>query len=126
MVVCVHGLSRQGRDFDTLAAALVARSPTPLRVVCADVVGRGRSEWLQDPQGYQLPTYASDMLAMLAHLHAQAPVHELSWVGTSMGGLIGMAIALVVCLIASLAHPGGVVTAEKPEQQPLTATPDAV
>lgn len=93
VVVCVHGLSRQGRDFDTLAAALVARCPTPLRVVCADVVGRGRSEWLQDPQGYQLPTYASDMLAMLAHLHAQAPVHELSWVGTSMGGLIGMAIA---------------------------------
>ncbi|HEY1227887.1 MAG TPA: alpha/beta hydrolase [Ramlibacter sp.] len=93
VVVCVHGLSRQGRDFDTLAAALVARSAAPLRVVCPDVVGRGRSDWLQDPQGYQLPTYAADMLAMLAQLQGEAPIRELSWVGTSMGGLIGMAVA---------------------------------
>lgn len=93
VVVCVHGLSRQGRDFDTLAAALVARSSEPLRVVCPDVAGRGASDWLQDPQGYQLATYAGDMLALLAQLHQQAPVGDLSWVGTSMGGLIGMAIA---------------------------------
>lgn len=93
VVVCVHGLSRQGRDFDVLAAALVARSPAPLRVVCPDVVGRGRSDWLKDPQGYQVPTYAADMLALLAQLHHEAPVRQLSWVGTSMGGLIGMALA---------------------------------
>lgn len=92
VVVCVHGLSRQGRDFDVLAQALLARSPRPLRVVCPDVVGRGRSDWLKDPQGYVLPTYVGDMLAMLGQLHAQAPVGKLSWVGTSMGGLIGLGI----------------------------------
>jgi len=93
LVVCVHGLSRQGRDFDTLAAALVARAGGDTRVVCPDVAGRGQSDWLADPQEYQLPTYASDMVAMLAQLHGQAPIVDLSWVGTSMGGLIGMAVA---------------------------------
>ena len=93
VVVCVHGLSRQGRDFDVLARALVERSAQPLRVVCPDVVGRGRSDWLTDPAGYQLPTYVGDMLQMLGQLHAKAPVTALDWVGTSMGGLIGIAIA---------------------------------
>ncbi len=92
VVLCVHGLSRQGRDFDVLAQALVARSPVPLRVVCPDVVGRGRSDWLAQPMAYQIPTYAADMLALLAQLHAQAAVATLDWVGTSMGGLIAMAI----------------------------------
>ena len=92
VVVCVHGLSRQGRDFDVLAQALVARAGGALRVVCPDVVGRGRSEWLADPMGYQLPQYVSDMLALLAQVHQQAPVAALDWVGTSMGGLIGMAV----------------------------------
>lgn len=89
VLVCVHGLSRQGRDFDTLARALAQH----MRVVCPDVVGRGRSDWLADPQAYQFPTYVGDMLALLAQLHAQAPVHTLDWVGTSMGGLIGMMVA---------------------------------
>ena len=88
-VVCVHGLSRQGRDFDVLAQALVARSPAPLRVLCPDVVGRGRSDFLRDPMGYQIPTYAADMLSMAQQLG----LHEVDWVGTSMGGLIGMAVA---------------------------------
>ena len=88
VVVCVHGLSRQGRDFDTLARALCARSTTPLRVVCPDVVGRGRSDWLKDPMAYQIPTYAGDMLALLAQLQPR----RLDWVGTSMGGLIGMVL----------------------------------
>ena len=87
-IVCVHGLSRQGRDFDVLAQALLARSPQPLRVVCPDVAGRGQSDWLQDPQGYQLPIYAADMLQLLAHLKPAT----LDWVGTSMGGLIGLAV----------------------------------
>ena len=91
LVVCVHGLSRQGRDFDVLASALVAAAP--VRVVCPDVVGRGRSDWLADPMGYQPPTYVADMLQMLAQLNAAAPVQVLDWVGTSMGGLIGMVIA---------------------------------
>lgn len=93
VVVCVHGLARQGRDFDTVAAALVERSPVPLRVACPDVVGRGRSDWLADPMGYAVPTYAADMLQMLGQLQAAAPIATLDWVGTSMGGLIGMALA---------------------------------
>lgn len=88
VVLCVHGLTRQGRDFDTLARALSAHA----RVVCPDVVGRGRSDWLADPQDYHIAHYAADMLALLAHLHQDAPVQTLDWVGTSMGGLIAMAL----------------------------------
>ena len=88
VVVCVHGLSRQGRDFDVLARALCDRADGRLRVVCPDVVGRGRSDWLKDPMGYQIPAYAGDMLALLAHLKPGT----LDWVGTSMGGLIGIAL----------------------------------
>jgi len=84
VLVCAHGLSRQGRDFDTLARALCA----DYRVVCPDVVGRGQSDWLADPTGYQLPAYVGDMVTLLARLDA-ASVH---WVGTSMGGLIGLGL----------------------------------
>jgi len=93
VIVCVHGLSRQGRDFDVLAHALLQRADHSLRVVCPDVVGRGRSDWLKDPMGYQIPNYAADMLAMIAGLHSQGAVTTLDWLGTSMGGLIGMAVA---------------------------------
>ena len=58
----------------------------------ADVVGRGESDWLKDPMGYQIPSYAADMLALLGQLQAQAAISTLDWVGTSMGGLIGMVI----------------------------------
>ena len=88
-VVCVHGLSRQGRDFDTLARVLCRHA----RVICPDVVGRGQSDWLTDPAAYQIPQYGADMLALLAQLHQQAPIATLDWVGTSMGGLIGLGIA---------------------------------
>lgn len=88
VVVCVHGLSRQGRDFDVLAKALCARAQAPLLVVCPDVVGRGQSDWLPNPQDYQMPQYVSDMLALLNKLQPK----QLDWVGTSMGGLIGMAL----------------------------------
>ena len=96
VVVCVHGLSRQGRDFDVLAQALcdaASQQQRTLRVVCPDVVGRGESDWLKDPMGYQVPAYADDMVALLAQLHARSPIKTLDWVGTSMGGLIG----IVVC-----------------------------
>lgn len=93
VVVCVHGLSRQGRDFDVLVRALLARAGHPLRVVCPDVMGRGQSDWLKDPSGYQIPKYAGDMLALLGQMHGQAPITTLDWVGTSMGGLIGIAVA---------------------------------
>ncbi len=92
VVVCVHGLSRQGRDFDVLAQALLARAGGNLRVVCPDVAGRGKSDWLRDPVGYQIPAYAADMLALLGQLHQNAALRTVDWVGTSMGGLIGMAL----------------------------------
>jgi pimeloyl-ACP methyl ester carboxylesterase len=93
VVVCVHGLSRQGRDFDVLAQSLVHRAGGKLRVVCPDVAGRGKSDWLKDPMGYQVPQYVGDMLALLAQLHKESPIAVLDWVGTSMGGLIGMGLA---------------------------------
>ena len=97
LVVCAHGLTRQGRDFDRLAQALVAQSPEPVQVICPDVVGRGRSEWLSEPALYQIPQYAGDMLAMLVQIQyqlgADKPLQALDWVGTSMGGLIGMLLA---------------------------------
>ena len=85
VLVCAHGLSRQGRDFDVLASALCA----DYRVVCPDVVGRGQSDWLADPMGYAIPAYMADMVTLLARLDADT-VH---WVGTSMGGLIGLGLA---------------------------------
>ncbi len=88
VILCVHGLSRQGRDFDVLAQALVEKSGGSVRVVCPDVVGRGMSDWLKDPLLYQVPTYAADMLALLAQLKPTT----LDWLGTSMGGLVGMAL----------------------------------
>ena len=96
VVVCVHGLSRQGRDFDVLAQGLCDAAKDlsrDIRVICPDVAGRGASDWLKDPMGYQVPAYAADMLALLAHLQAQAPIKTLDWVGTSMGGLIGIVVA---------------------------------
>lgn len=93
LVLCVHGLTRQGRDFDLLAQAIVARAGGQVRVVCPDVVGRGRSDWLREPAGYQVPLYAADMVALLAQLHGQAPIERFDYVGTSMGGLIGLIVA---------------------------------
>ena len=85
VLVCVHGLTRNGRDFDDLARAMSDR----YRVVCPDVVGRGRSDWLRDKMGYGFPTYLADMAALIARLD----VETVHWVGTSMGGLIGMLLA---------------------------------
>ena len=97
VVVCVHGLTRQGRDFDRLARALVDASASAVQVICPDVAGRGRSDWLDAPALYQLPQYAGDMLALLAQvqhrLGAGHPMQTLDWVGTSMGGLIGLVLA---------------------------------
>jgi pimeloyl-ACP methyl ester carboxylesterase len=85
VLVCVHGLTRTGRDFDALARAL----STHYRVVCPDVAGRGESGWLTNPFLYVVPTYAADMTTLIARLG----VEEVHWVGTSMGGIIGMALA---------------------------------
>lgn len=85
VLVCVHGLSRQGRDFDALAADLAAE----YRVICPDVPGRGQSEWLKDPAAYAVPSYVGQMVTLLARLDVQ----QVDWVGTSMGGLIGLGLA---------------------------------
>ncbi len=85
VLVCVHGLTRVGNDFDRLAQALAQ----DYRVVCPDVVGRGRSEWLHDARYYGIAQYVADMVTLLARLDADT----VDWVGTSMGGLIGMSLA---------------------------------
>ena len=85
VLVCVHGLTRQGRDFDTLARTMQGE----FRVVCPDIAGRGESDRLADPSGYQVANYVADMVTLLARLDAES----VAWVGTSMGGLIGMVLA---------------------------------
>jgi pimeloyl-ACP methyl ester carboxylesterase len=82
----VHGLTRQGRDFDRLAGYLARRG---YRVVCPDLPGRGRSDWLKNPDDYGLPQYCMDMAVLLARLQ----VNDVNWVGTSLGGLIGIVMA---------------------------------
>jgi pimeloyl-ACP methyl ester carboxylesterase len=137
VIVCCHGLTRNSRDFDVLAARLASGidfalaqrpetdaaetdnrgswfgaklaslwrrrerpdrapaplaldpKPVPIRVICPDVTGRGRSEWLKDPANYGYPQYMSDMTALIARLG----VPQVDWIGTSMGGLIGMFLA---------------------------------
>jgi len=84
-LVCVHGLTRSARDFDFLARSLSSH----YRVVCPDVAGRGESDWLTNPNEYHVPTYVGDMVTLLARLD----VETVHWVGTSLGGLIGMALA---------------------------------
>lgn len=85
LAVCVHGLTRNGRDFDDLARALQQER----RVACPDIVGRGRSDWLADKSQYTFITYCADMTALLARLRGKS----VDWVGTSMGGQIGMILA---------------------------------
>ena len=85
VLVCVHGLTRCGRDFDFLARALRDR----YRVVCPDLPGRGESDWLKKPADYPGPTYIADMVTLIARLD----VESVDWVGTSLGGMIGMALA---------------------------------
>ena len=85
VLICVHGVSRVSDDFDHLAAAMSDR----YRVICPDVVGRGRSSWLKNPQFYVVPQYVSDMVTLIARLD----VGQVDWFGTSMGALIGMGLA---------------------------------
>jgi pimeloyl-ACP methyl ester carboxylesterase len=85
VLVCVHGLTRSGRDFDELARALCAQ----FRIVCPDVAGRGDSDRLADPKHYTWAQYVADMVTLIARLDVEA----VNWLGTSMGGLVGMALA---------------------------------
>lgn len=105
VVVCVHGFTRNSRDFDALAVSLVGGC----RVVCMDVAGRGDSDWLEHKEDYGFPLYLSDAAALLARVTAtpydkgmrklvrrvlgMTSEHQIDWIGTSMGGLLGMMLA---------------------------------
>jgi len=84
-IVCVHGYSGNARDFDALAAALAQNA----RVICLDVAGRGRSDWLGSALEYHFPQFLSDAAALVRRLG----VERIDWVGTSMGGLLGLLFA---------------------------------
>jgi pimeloyl-ACP methyl ester carboxylesterase len=103
VVICVHGLTRHSRDFDSLAHYLSIRHN---HVFCPDIVGRGDSDWLKNPLHYTYEQYLADMNAMVARTQAR----EVNWIGTSMGGLIGMMLAAlpyspIKCLILNDVGP---------------------
>ena len=89
VLVCAHGVTRVADDFDSLAQALAS----DYRVICPDVVGRGRSGWLANPEFYRVPQYVSDMVTLLARVLANGERQTVDWFGTSMGGLIGLGLA---------------------------------
>ena len=109
VALCVHGVGRNGRDFDVLAEALSATH----RVLAVDMPGRGESDWLADPNDYVFPTYLTTLTALIARSGAES----VDWVGTSMGGLLGITIAaqpknpiarLVVNDIGPAIEPGAI------------------
>jgi len=89
VLVCVHGVTRVADDFDNMARALAS----DYRVIAPDIVGRGRSDWLKNPQLYRIPQYVSDIVTLLARVLPDAESQKVDWFGTSMGGLIGMGLA---------------------------------
>jgi pimeloyl-ACP methyl ester carboxylesterase len=89
VLVCAHGVTRVGDDFDALARELAG----DYRVVCPDIVGRGRSGRLRNPQLYRVPQYVSDMVTLIARVLANGERQTVDWFGTSMGGLIGLGLA---------------------------------
>jgi pimeloyl-ACP methyl ester carboxylesterase len=89
VLVCVHGVTRVGDDFDNMARALA----NDYRVICPDIVGRGRSGRLKNPQLYRIPQYVSDIVTLLARVLPDGESQKVDWFGTSMGGLIGMGLA---------------------------------
>jgi pimeloyl-ACP methyl ester carboxylesterase len=109
VVVCVHGVGRNGRDFDVLGEALAATH----RVLAIDMPGRGESDWLADPNDYVFPTYLTTLVALIA----RSGVESVDWIGTSMGGLLGIVAAaqpkspvarLVVNDVGPVIEPGAI------------------
>jgi len=88
-IICVHGLTRISHDFDELAQVLSKH----YRVICPDIAGRGNSDWFGSKEHYNITQYCADINALIAHIHAD----KVHFIGTSMGGLIGM-------LLAGMAH----------------------
>ena len=89
ILICAHGLTRCARDFDTLAERMSA----DYRVICPDVAGRGESAWLNNKADYAYPQYLNVMTTLIAHAKVDTNAGVLHWVGTSMGGIIGMLLA---------------------------------
>jgi pimeloyl-ACP methyl ester carboxylesterase len=89
VLVCVHGVTRVADDFDSLAQSLA----NDYRVIAPDIVGRGRSDWLKNPQLYRIPQYVSDIVTLLARVLPEGERQSVDWFGTSMGGLIGLGLA---------------------------------
>jgi pimeloyl-ACP methyl ester carboxylesterase len=89
VLLCVHGVTRVADDFDNMARALA----NDYRVIAPDIVGRGRSDWLKNPQLYRIPQYVSDIVTLLARVLPDGENQKVDWFGTSMGGLIGMGLA---------------------------------
>ncbi|MBA2656220.1 MAG: alpha/beta hydrolase [Tatlockia sp.] len=85
-IICVHGLTRNSHDFDNLAKFL---SLNDAHVFCPDIVGRGDSSWFENPQNYNFEHYVTDMNNLISRTGAR----QIDWIGTSMGGIIGMIIA---------------------------------
>ncbi len=92
VVICVHGMTRNCRDFDYLASALQPNR----RVIAVDIVGRGQSDWLEHEQDYDYyPLYLSDAITLIAHIQSQYQTAvTFDWIGISLGGLIGMILAI--------------------------------
>lgn len=99
ILMCVHGLTRQGRDFDVLAQSILhtvaQHNLPPLRIICPDMPGRGASDWLPS-DGYQFAVYIHSIQQLLSQLHQSAPIATLDWLGTSMGGLIGLSLSAIM------------------------------
>lgn len=89
IVICAHGLTRNARDFDFIAQALAL----DFRVVCVDTVGRGESDWLEDKKRYGYPQYLADATTLIGRVTAGVETAQIDWIGTSMGGILGMLIA---------------------------------
>lgn len=94
VLLCVHGLTRSGRDFDPIARRLAHK----YKVICPDIVGRGKSDWLSNPLFYAIPQYVSDIFTLIARLNPRS----IDWIGTSMGGLIGLGLGFAINVTAKL------------------------
>ncbi len=85
VLFCAHGLTRNGRDFDLVAQRMSKR----YRVLAIDFVGRGRSGWLANSAGYVVGQYVADSVSVFTQLG----ISSVNWLGTSMGGIVGMVLA---------------------------------